>query len=123
MKNLKLKPSLREKRHYMLLAAETKKKLTNKDFHEKINQAILQFIGILGYAQAGPIFVSMRDKKIENILEEKNLVVLSVMTKYVDHVKSSLVLFKDNEDKTLKLKCIRVSGTIKKLKEFIENLE
>ncbi|MEM4702879.1 MAG: hypothetical protein QXP53_00090 [Candidatus Pacearchaeota archaeon] len=110
---LKLKPSMREKRHYLLI--QSSKPLKEKELKAKINTAILKFIGVLGYANAGPLFVKIEEKNGANILKKKNLIVLSVTTRFVDHVKIALILEHMN--------CIRVSGTLKKLKEFLMNKE
>ncbi|MEM2369097.1 MAG: Rpp14/Pop5 family protein [Candidatus Pacearchaeota archaeon] len=116
--NIKLKPSMREKRHYLLI--KSSKPIEEKELKARINEAILKFIGILGYANAGPLFVKIEDEKINKLMQEKNLIVLSVITKFVDHVKAALILAKTKE---IQLECIRVSGTIKKLKEFVRSLD
>lgn len=113
---------MREKRHYLLIKAHSLKPLREEELKAKINEAILKFIGILGYANAGPLFVKIEDEKVNKIMEEKNLIVLSVTTKFVDHVKASLLFTRTNVKQDIKLECIRVSGTIKKLKQFIKNL-
>jgi len=114
---LKLKPSAREKRHYLLIEFKSKKKLNSKKKEDLINNSILDFIGTLGYSLAGPLYVNLRKEKLSKILQEKNLAVLSVKTKFVKHIKSALLLSKE---KTIKMSCIRVSGTLKKLRTSIE---
>ncbi|MFH1823148.1 MAG: hypothetical protein ABH817_00300 [archaeon] len=89
---MKLKPSLKEKRHYLVIKGNQK----------EIESAILKFIGILGYSKAGPIFVETK----------KDYSMLSVTTKYVEKVKSALIFDKKG------LECVGVSGTIKKAKRF-----
>ncbi|UCD21247.1 MAG: hypothetical protein JSW08_01755 [archaeon] len=118
MNKLKLKPSLREKRHYLLL--KPSKKVSRKDLVKKVDKAILNFIGILGYSFAGPIYVSVFKDEISKLIDKQSLLIVSVKTKYVDHVKSALTLYKE---KSLSIECIRVSGTLKKLKEFIRSLD
>ncbi len=107
LKKLKLLPSLREKRHYLVLIINDKK-LNNKKIKEIINKAILNFIGVLGYAKAGPLFVEMGQTG-KRKTDENFYVILSVTTKHVDVVRASLAL--------TNVKCIGVSGTIKKAKE------
>ncbi len=118
MKKLKLKPSFKEQKHYLLLKIDSKKKLSDKEAIKKIDESILNFIGILGYAFAGPLYVKIYDEKISKIMDKNNLIILCVTTKFVDHVKTSLIL----NNKT-KVQCIRVSGTLKKLKEFMEEMK
>ena len=76
MKKLRLKPSFKEQRHYLLLKVDSKKKLTTKETIKKIDQSILNFIGILGYAFAGPIYVNIFDEKVSRIMTRKNLIIL-----------------------------------------------
>jgi RNase P/RNase MRP subunit POP5 len=91
-KRLKMLPSLKEKRHYLVIKPGNK---------EKIDKLLLDFLGVLGYARAGPQFIESR----------KEYVILSVVRKYVKEVKSALV----QSD----FKCVGVSGTIKKSRRFI----
>jgi len=55
MKKLKLKPSARDNRRYLLI---------NEKNNEKIEKAILDYVGILGFAKAGYINVKSVDGKI-----------------------------------------------------------
>jgi RNase P/RNase MRP subunit POP5 len=80
----KLKPSLRENKRYVLF--EGKK--------EEVEDAILKFIGILGYAKAGVAFV--------------NNDILAVNREELDKVRAALILAGINVRK--------VSGTIAGLK-------
>ncbi|MGB9707730.1 MAG: hypothetical protein ACPLXC_00125 [Candidatus Pacearchaeota archaeon] len=98
-KKLKLLPTLREKRHYLVI--KSKKVLNENELKEKIDKAILDFIGIYGYAKAGVLFIELR----------KNYAIISIVTKLVDKVKASLTL--------TDLECVGVSGTIKKVRRFI----
>ncbi|UZE94165.1 MAG: hypothetical protein IB618_01155 [Candidatus Pacearchaeota archaeon] len=107
-KKLKLLPTLREKRHYIVITIEGK---SNEDkVKEIINKAILDFIGILGYAKAGPLFVETGK------INKKIYFIVSVTTKYVDKVKTSLALI---DEKNLVFRCVGVSGTIKKSRRFL----
>lgn len=146
---LKLKPTLKEKRHYLIIELSSKEKLSDNEIKNKIESSIMHFIGSLGLASAGPLFVKIesRDKckglscnsstssrlsdslmkTSEKDTEDKQhtsntylyryLITLSVLTKYVDYVKASLTLFKD---KDISMKCVGVSGTIKKSKRFLK---
>ena len=109
-KKIKLKPTLREKRHYLVLYIETSKDLYERQIKELINNSILEFIGTLGYAKAGPLFIETGETK------KGYYAIVSVLTKYVDHVKSACALI---NEKGLSVRCIGVSGTIKKVRRFI----
>ncbi len=98
-KKLKLMPTLREKRHYLVI--KSKKALSENELKEKIDKAVLDFIGIYGYAKAGVLFIELR----------KNYAIISITTKFVEQVKASLTL--------ADLECVGVSGTIKKVRRFI----
>jgi len=91
MKNTKLKslkPSFREKKRYLLL----KGNFTKKD----VEEAILRYVGVLGYAKASPMWIS------ENIL--------AVNREALNQVRASFVVSGKN------IQVARVSGTLKKLR-------
>ncbi len=86
-----LKPSHREKKRYLLIEG--------KDANKKsIEQAILDFIGVLGFAEANPYFIKTGKKLI-----------LAINRKMLDKIRTSFLL--SNRD----LKIARVSGVINKL--------
>ena len=86
-----LKPSHREKKRYLFL--------TGKDVtKENIDNCILEFIGVLGYAEASP-------KLLKN---EKGLI-LAVNRKSIDKIRTSFLMSEKD------IKIAKVSGTIKKL--------
>lgn len=86
-----LKPSHREKKRYLLIKG--------KDADKKnIEETILEFIGVLGYAEACPQFI-----------KNPKGMILAVNRKSVDKIRASFVMsLKD-------IKIEKVSGTIKKL--------
>jgi RNase P/RNase MRP subunit POP5 len=55
MKKLKLKPSARDKRRYFIVEC---------DSNEKIEKAILEYIGVLGFAKSAYKFVKSEKGKI-----------------------------------------------------------
>ena len=109
-KKIKLKPTLREKRHYLVIAVETDKDMNEKQLRDIIKNSILEFIGTLGYAKAGPLFIETGKMK------KGYYIIVSVLTKYVDHVKGACALI---HAKDLSVRCIGVSGTIKKSRRFL----
>lgn len=141
---LKLRATLREKRHYLVLKILNEEELSNKEIKNIIDKSILNFIGTLGYACAGPMFIKIIEKNkvdkaicqersnkkvisqsknhcfnnidIKNDINSKTyFVLLSVSTKYVDYVKAALALTKEPQ-----IKCVGVSGTIKKAQRFLK---
>ncbi|MEK6890979.1 MAG: hypothetical protein AABX03_02480 [Nanoarchaeota archaeon] len=86
-----LKPSMKENKRYLLL---------NGNFSRKdVEDSILNFIGILGYAKAAPVFVSNN--------------ILAVNREYVNEVRGSFALYhKDSR----RIEVVKVSGTLKGLR-------
>ena len=85
---LKLKPSARNDRRYLLIEGTRR----------HVESAILEFIGVLGWAESSPVSVSDKPKLI-----------LAVNRKALNNVKAALALAKDT------LTVLRVSGTLKGL--------
>ena len=88
---LKLKPSARAKKRYILIKGEKK----------DIEDSILEYLGMLGWAKASPIFVKNLSDKIT----------LAVNRKEVDNIIASFTLSKN------KIEVLKVSGTIKGLRK------
>jgi RNase P/RNase MRP subunit POP5 len=87
-----LKPSHREKKRYLLIKG--------KDADKKIiEEAILEFIGVLGYAEASPSVIK----------QNKDSVILAINRKSLDKIRASFVV--SNKD----LQITKVSGAIGKL--------
>lgn len=98
---MKILPSWKEKRRYLLIETKNKEK-TKKEI---INN-LIYLAGIINFARARPMF-------IENKLFD-NYLVLSINRKYLNIGRASLLLCKT------KPKCVYVSGTLKKLKKFLK---
>jgi len=88
MKNLK--PSGRIKRHYILIGSSSR---------EEAEKIILDYIGILGWAKASPVF-----------LEKKEKIILAVERKSVNYVRAAFEAAGKGE-------ILRVSGTLKGLEK------
>lgn len=86
---LKLKPTMRVNRRYLLIRG------TKND----VENVILEYIGVLGWAKATPVFVSSSDGKV----------VLAINREAVVDVRAALALARE------KLEVLRVSGTLKGL--------
>ena len=90
IKKLKLKPSARDKRRYFLAKAS----------NTKIEAAILEYIGILGFAKSTYIKVNTKEFP-------KDTTVGSCLAKSLDDIRASLAL--------AGIKITKVSGTLKGL--------
>ena len=86
-----LKPSMREKKRYLLVKG--------KNLEENVEKAILDFIGVLGLSKASPHFIK----------KSKNSAVISINRKSLNHVRASFVVFPE------KISVEKVSGTLKGL--------
>ncbi|MFA5258473.1 MAG: hypothetical protein WC979_04020 [Candidatus Pacearchaeota archaeon] len=91
MKNLK--PSHREKKRYLLIKGKDADK-------KKIEETILEFIGVLGFAESSPQFLRGASSGI----------ILAVNRGSVDKIRTSFLMSEKD------LEIVRVSGTIKNLK-------
>lgn len=89
-----LKPSHREKKRYLLIKG-------NDVNRKNIEGAILEFIGVLGFAETSPSFIKI----------DKENVVLAINRKSLDKVRTSFLL--SNKD----IKIVRVSGSVGKLSD------
>ena len=87
---LKFKPSEKIKRRYILFDHGTK---------NEVEKIILDYLGILGWAKAGCVFVENKERKI----------ILSVSSKEINNVRAAFEIAKTN------IKIGRVSGTLKGL--------
>ncbi|MBD3253254.1 hypothetical protein GF386_05960 [Candidatus Pacearchaeota archaeon] len=91
MKNLK--PSHRESKRYLLIKG--------KDANTRnIDEAILEFIGVLGYAESSPKIIK----------KQKNEIILAINRGSIDKVRASFLL------SGKQLEITKVSGSIGKLK-------
>ena len=89
---LKLKSSSQINRRYLLLDAANK---------ETVEKVILDYIGILGWAKAAPLFVSTK--------QHSNKLILAIERKSLVNVRAALELSKE------KIKILKVSGTLRGL--------
>ena len=83
---LSLKSSARANRRYLLI----------RGTRSAVEHAILEYIGVLGWASAAPVFVQERGSEI----------ILCVNREALTHVRAALALAKDE------LAVLRVSGTL-----------
>ena len=87
-----LKPSMRERKRYLLISG--------KNLKENIPKAIKDFIGVLGMSKTSLNFIS----------SEKDFVVISINREMLEPVRASLCVWPE------KMSVKRVSGTIKGLR-------
>ena len=87
-----LKPSHREKKRYLLIKG--------KDADKKnLDEAILEFIGVLGYAEASPQIVKHNENKV----------ILAINRRSLDKIRTSFLMSGKN------LEIVKVSGSVKNI--------
>ncbi|MBS3144663.1 hypothetical protein J4208_03695 [Candidatus Woesearchaeota archaeon] len=99
-------PSLREKKRYLHYEVTTETTLTAEEVKQAVQEALQQFLGDYGCAQAG----------IHCIENTNKHGVLKTNTKQVNQVKTALALIKTIKNKSVMFKTIKVSGMINKVK-------
>ena len=87
---LKLKASARSKKRYLLISGSKK----------EIEEAIFDYLGILGWAKSSPVFI-----------KEGNMWILAVERKELEKVKSAFAISSN------KIEVLKVSGTLQGLKK------
>lgn len=88
-----LYPAHREKKRYLLIKGPTISK-------EKIEDAIFDFVGVLGYAEAAPMFIRV----------QKGLVILAINRGSLEKIRTSFLM-----SDTL-LDIVKVSGSVRGLR-------
>ncbi len=86
-----LKPSMREKKRYLLVKG--------KNLKMNVERAILDFIGVLGMSKTG----------LNWIKKSQNSAIISVNREALNHVRASFAVFPE------KINVEKVSGTLKGL--------
>lgn len=88
-----LKPSHKEKKRYLLIKG--------KDVSKKaVEETILEFIGVLGFAESSPTVIK----------SGKGRIIISINRKSLDKIRTSFVTSKKD------LQIVKVSGAVKNLK-------
>jgi len=88
-----LKPSMRERKRYLLVSG--------KNLKENIPKAIKDFIGVLGMSKTSLSFIK----------SDENSAIISINREMLDKVRASLCVWPE------KMEVKKVSGTIKGLRE------
>jgi len=100
-------PSLREKKRYIAFEVHTEGRLGLEQTKHGIEQTMKSFLGELGMARAGVLFLN--DWK-------NNRGILKVNTKYVDDVKASMALVQEIAQHKAIVRSVAVSGALEKIR-------
>ncbi|MEM2954359.1 MAG: Rpp14/Pop5 family protein [Candidatus Nanoarchaeia archaeon] len=106
----KIKSTSKERKRYLLVKIDYPKEISGREIENIIINACLKFLGELGFSKASILVLpeSLR----------KNQIIVKVSHKYVDDVKTALMLIKESNSLPMRLSVIRISGTIAKLKKL-----
>jgi len=88
-----LKPSMKENKRYLLL--------TGKNVKEEAEKAILDFIGVLGFAKASPTWIESKS----------DVGILAINREAINEVRGSFAIWPSE------IKVEKVSGTLKGLRK------
>ena len=110
---MKLKPSLKQKKRYVLFEIQAAKAFSLPEVAEAIEASLQRFLGELGLAKASPMLVK------EKWNEKKQRLVIKVNHNYVDELKSAVILNKKIKNTPVLIRSIVVSGTLKKISSYL----
>jgi ribonuclease P/MRP protein subunit POP5 len=107
---MKLKPSLKQKKRYVTFEIISKKRFSKAEIEKAFNLALKDFFGTWGLAKSSPQIIG-------NTFDEvKQSIIVKINHKYVDELKSALILIKDISGIKVIVKSIVTSGILKKAK-------
>ncbi|MBT4936134.1 hypothetical protein HOL21_00655 [Candidatus Woesearchaeota archaeon] len=109
---MKLLPSLRQKKRYIVWKIVSDKDFTVQDIQSAVESALTSFLGQLGLAKASPLFLK---EKCNN-----KTFIIKVNHKYVDECKSAIILIKKIKNMPVLLTSVTTSGTLKKACSFVK---
>jgi|SRR3989344_3247169 len=110
---MKLKPSLRQKKRYVLFEIQADKGFSLPEVAEAVETSLQRFLGELGIAKASPMLVK------EKWNQQKQRFVLKVNHTHVDELKSALILNKKIKNTPVLIRSIVTSGTLKKISSHL----
>lgn len=107
-------PSMKEKKRYVVVQIVADKKFDFKEIDEAFKTALGDFLGTLGLSKAAIMILK------EKFNEEKQTIIIKVNNKYVNELKSALILIKKIKTTPVVVKSLAVSGTIKKASTYLK---
>lgn len=104
-----LRPSLREKKRYLVYQVHTDKSLNMKSFQDKLIVKIQELLGI--YMPAGLLPIKFDDTSKKGIIRVNHTA--------LDYVRGSFVLINSVDNIPVSISTVGVSGILKKAKEYM----
>ncbi len=110
---MKLLPSLRQKKRYVVFEIKSDRSFSLSEVQEAVESSLARFLGELGIAKAGPLFLR------EKWNEQKQRFVVKINRAFVDELKSALILNKKIKNTPILIKSVISSGTLKKASSYL----
>ena len=107
---MKLLPSLRQKKRYIVFEIKSETKFSLVDVKKEVEKAWLLFLGQLGMAKSSPLFIKFKNNKF----------IVKINHKWVDECISAILLIKKIKNKPVIVRSIVTSGTIKKASTYLQ---
>jgi len=112
---MKLQPSLRHKKRYIVFEIKGEQSLSIQDVQQEVEKGLLLFLGQLGVTKAEPMF--LKEKWSEK--KEGVRFVLKVAHNWVDECKSAIILIKRIKNQSVFVRSIITSGTLKGVGKYL----
>ena len=109
---MKLSPSLKQKKRYIVFEIISGDQFSISEVKKEVDAALLLFLGQLGMSKASPMLVK---EKFNN-----NKIILKVNHKWVDEAISAMLLVKTIKNKSVVMKSVITSGTLKKASTYLK---
>ncbi len=100
-------PTLRIRKRFVKIKIESNRKIDFKELSNKLTEELIYYIGAIDFAKGGVWF--LKDK----FDYEKQELIIKVTTKFKDKLLASCALINKIGNDSVKIKTIRVSGTLK----------
>lgn len=105
-------PVLKEKKRYLLFEVISPVKFSTEEVKSAVEEGIRRFLGELGLAKAGAMFIS------EKWDSAKQRGLLKISHNIVDEVIAALILIKSIKNREVIFRSVKVTGTVKKSKSI-----
>ena len=105
-------PSLREKKRYLVFEVISKKQIANASVvYGALHTSTIELLGSLGASKAGIMF--LKDKYNQDLQRG----MIKVNHKYVDHLRSALLMVEKIDNTDVIVKSVGVSGILNKAEQ------
>jgi RNase P/RNase MRP subunit POP5 len=112
---MKLLPSLRTKKRYLVFEVQSSKIFSFPEIKEEAEKSLHRFLGELWMGKAAPMILD------ETFNQKTQRFIVKVSNQYVEELKAAFTLSKTIKSTPIILKSIITSGTLKKAKSYLGN--